>query len=68
MLKRLRNKYFVAAAVSFAALVYKTATGSELPAQFDTIVNVGLALLTTLGIVIDPTTPGMADKKESEQQ
>ena len=64
MLKRLRNKYFVASVISFAVLVYKTATGTELPANINTIINVGLTALTALGIVIDPTTPGISDKNE----
>lgn len=64
MLKRLRNKYFVTACVGFAALVYKTVTGQELPANIDTIVNLGLTALTVLGIVIDPTTPGITDGGE----
>jgi phi LC3 family holin len=65
MLKqRLRNKAFILSCIGFAALVYKTATGAELPASFDTLVNVGLTMLTGLGILIDPTTPGITDCKE----
>lgn len=61
IVKRLRNKYFIAAMISFGALVYKTVTGTELPADVNSMINTGLAALTFVGIIIDPSTPGITD-------
>lgn len=67
MLKqRLRNKAFIVSCVGFVALLIKTFTNYELPSNFNTLVDTGLGILTALGIVIDPTTPGISDSKEEE--
>lgn len=60
---RLRNRTFILSVIGFGVLLLKTFTKYELPSNFDTIVNTGLAILTTLGIVIDPSTPGISDNK-----
>ena len=61
MKSRLRNKAFILSVVAFIVLIVKTFTSYELPGNFDAIVDMGLTLLTALGILIDPTTPGVVD-------
>jgi uncharacterized membrane protein len=58
---RLQNKLFIMSIISFVVLMLKTFTKIELPSNFDTLVNVGLGILTGLGVIIDPTTPGITD-------
>ena len=58
---RLRNKPFVLCVIGFVVLLVKTFTNYELPSNFDTIVNTALYILTALGILIDPSTPGIGD-------
>lgn len=60
--QRLRNKAFIAACVSFGVLVIKTCTNIKLPDGIDVVVNTGLSLLVGVGVLIDPTTPGVTDK------
>ena len=64
---RLRNKAFILSVVAFVVLIIKTFTKYQLPDNFDYIVNTGLSILTGLGIILDPTTPGISDVKEGEQ-
>lgn len=60
---RFRNKAFILSAVAFIVLLIKTFTKIQLPNNFEALVNIGLSLLVGLGIVVDPTTPGIKDKK-----
>lgn len=60
---RLRNRPFIVSVIGFGVLLYRTFTKHELPSNFDLIVNTGLGILTTLGILIDPSTPGIRDNK-----
>lgn len=62
MKARLKNKAFWVSVIAFVVLVIKTFTKYELPSNFDTLVNMGLGILTGMGIIIDPTTSGLADK------
>jgi len=58
---RLRNKAFILSVIAFVVLLIKTFTKYELPANFDTLVDMGLSILIGLGIMIDPTTPNVSD-------
>jgi phi LC3 family holin len=58
---RLRNKAFILSVVAFVVLMVKTFTNYQLPDNFDTLVNTALSILTALGIVIDPSSPGLKD-------
>lgn len=58
---RLKNRNFVLSTIAFIVLLVKTFTKYELPSNFDVLVNTGLSILTALGILVDPTTSGLAD-------
>lgn len=60
---RLQNKLFVTSLIAFIVLLIKTFTKIELPENLDVLVNMGLSLLSMLGIIIDPTTPGIKDEQ-----
>lgn len=60
---RLRNKAFILSVIAFIVLLVKTFTNYQLPDNFDTLVNMFLSILTAMGIVIDPSSPGLADKE-----
>ena len=62
---RLQNKAFILSVISFIVLLVKTFTNYELPSNFDVIVNAALSILSALGILIDPTTPGITDGVKS---
>ena len=64
---RLRNKTWVASLLALiVAFVYNllAAFGVELPVTQDKVMGIAgtvITLLTGLGVLIDPTTPGVAD-------
>lgn len=58
---RIRNKYFVAAFVSFIVVAIKVFTGYKFPENTDYLVNSLLSALLGLGILVDPSTPGLGD-------
>lgn len=58
---RLRNKTFILSVIAFIVLIIKNFTNYQLPENFDVLVNTALTILTGLGVVIDPTTPGIKD-------
>ncbi|KZL88729.1 phage holin [Clostridium magnum] len=60
--KRLQNKAFWLAVAALVALMGKTFNLFTIPDNYDELINMILGLLTMLGIVIDPTTPGVSDK------
>lgn len=60
--KRIQNKAFWIAVAAFVALMGKTFNLFTVPDNFNELVNMGLGLFTMLGIVIDPSTPGITDK------
>lgn len=59
---RLRNKAFWVSAAALLALVAKTFKLFDVPDNFEVIVNLALGLLVGMGVIIDPTTPGITDK------
>lgn len=62
MNNRLKNKTFILSIIAFIVLMIKTFTNYELPNNFDSLVDMGLTILVGLGIIVDPTTPGITDK------
>lgn len=58
---RFRSKAFWVALFAFIALTGKVWGVYDVPAQWDIWVNGVLALLTAMGVIINPTTPGIRD-------
>jgi phi LC3 family holin len=63
IVERLRNKVFLTALVAFIIMVVKQFNLFEVPDNWETLLNSLLGLLIMLGIVVDPTTPGLGDGK-----
>lgn len=61
---RLRNKAFWVSAAALIALIAKTFKLFEVPADWETTVNTALSLLVAMGVLMDPTTPGISDSKD----
>lgn len=59
--KRFRNKTFIIALVSAMVLLTQQLGFDLFPANWADIMNTLLVILTLLGVVIDPTTPGITD-------
>ena len=62
IIKRLRNKAFLVALASAIILLIQQLGLDILPSNISDIVNTILVILTTMGVVIDPTTSGLTDK------
>ena len=62
IIKRLRNKAFLVALASAIILLIQQLGLDILPSNISDIVNTILVILTTMGVVIDPTTNGLTDK------
>lgn len=61
---RFRNKTFLLSMIgAIVLLVQQLGFKDFIPANYADIVNSILAILTMLGIVIDPTTEGILDKE-----
>lgn len=61
---RFRNKTFLIALFS-AILLFTQQLGINIfPLNAKDIFNTILVILTTLGVVVDPSTPGITDEKE----
>jgi uncharacterized membrane protein len=61
--ERLRNKAFLTALAAFVVMVAKQFNLIEIPDNWETLFNSGMGLLIMLGIIIDPSTPGIGDGK-----
>ena len=61
ILKRLRNKAFLLALSSAIILLIQQLGIDILPKNISDIVNTVLVILVAMGVVIDPTTPGIKD-------
>lgn len=59
--ERLRNKVFLTALVAFIVMIAKQFNLFVVPDNWEVLLNSVLALLIMLGIVVDPTTPGLKD-------
>ena len=62
IIKRLRNKAFLVALASAIILLIQQLGLDILPSNISDIINSVLAILTIMGIVVDPTTEGLTDK------
>jgi len=61
MLNRIRNKVFLLTLTGAIVMIAKQFNLFEVPANWEVLVNTILSLLIMLGIVVDPTTPGLKD-------
>lgn len=61
IIKRLRNKAFLVSMVSAILLLTQQLGLDIFPANFEDIFNTVLAILTILGVFINPVTPGITD-------
>lgn len=61
ILKRLQNKAFLVAIISSIIILIQQLGLDILPKNVSDIVNTILTILVTMGVVIDPTTPGIKD-------
>jgi phi LC3 family holin len=65
--KRFSNKAFLVSFISAVLLLLQQlGLGDFLPDNIMDIVNTVLVILTMLGVVIDPLTPGVGDQKEDD--
>ena len=64
ILKRFRNKAFLLAIISAIILLIQQLGLDILPKNVSDIVNTILTILVAMGVVIDPTTPGVKDVVE----
>ena len=66
--KRFSNKTFL---ISFSSavllLLQQLGLGEFIPTNMSEIINTVLLILTMLGIVIDPATPGLGDDNNNEE-
>lgn len=65
-LARIRNKAFWVSALALIVLIVKTFNLFEVPADWEITINVALGLLVAMGVIIDPTTPGITDKAKEK--
>ena len=60
---RLKNKTFLVALISAIVVLTQKAGVNIFPENWADILNSILTILMMLGIIIDPTTDGISDKK-----
>lgn len=63
---RLRNKAFWLSCSALVVLIAKTFKLFEVPADWETTINTALSLLVAMGVLIDPTTPGITDNPQEK--
>lgn len=61
---RMKNKYFWVALVALVVAVIKQFNPNLIPEGYETTVNIILTSLVTMGILLDPSSPGLGDIKE----
>jgi uncharacterized membrane protein len=59
--KRLRNKYFWVSALAVVSTAVKMVNPNLIPEDFNNQVNTILIALISMGVLIDPSTPGISD-------
>lgn len=59
---RLKNKFFWISMSSAIALLIQQLGLNIIPDNYSDIVNTLLSILTMLGVVVDPSTPGLCDE------
>lgn len=61
IMARLRNKWFIMAMFSFIVLIGNVTGLYTIPVGYESIIETALAILIGLGIIVDPSTPGLKD-------
>lgn len=61
---RLQNKATLGAILATLVLLAQQ-LGLVLPANLEQVINTGLTLLVLLGVINDPTTPGVSDSRRA---
>lgn len=61
IIKRLRNKAFWVTLASAIVLLAQQLGLNIFPSNIADIINSVLAILTIMGVIIDPSTPGVTD-------
>jgi uncharacterized membrane protein len=61
---RMKNKYFWVAAIALIVAVVKQFNPGIIPQNYEVTVNIVLTSLVTMGILLDPTSPNLMDRKE----
>lgn len=61
-MNRFKNKAFIMALISGIVLLIQQLGFTFIPDNFNEIVTSVLGIFMLLGIVVDPTTPGISDK------
>jgi uncharacterized membrane protein len=59
--KRLRNKYFWVSTLAVVSTAVKMVNPNLIPEDFNNQVNTILIALISMGVLIDPSTPGISD-------
>lgn len=59
---RMKNKYFWVAAIALVVVIVKQFNPNMIPENYEATVNVVLTCLVSMGILIDPSSPGLNDK------
>jgi len=59
---RMKNKYFWVAAAALVVAVVNQVNPSLVPTNYETTLNIILTSLVAMGILLDPTSPGLSDK------
>ena len=59
---RMKNKYFWVAAVALIVAVIKQFNPDIIPNGYEATLNIVLTSLVTMGILLDPSSPGIKDK------
>jgi phi LC3 family holin len=63
---RLRNKVFWASMAGAIVLLAQQLGLNIFPSNYTEIVNSALTLLTAVGILVNPTTPGICDQTSAD--
>ena len=62
---RFKNKQFLASMISLIVLIGKNTLGYDFfPADIDLIIDLILTAITSIGIIVDPSTGGWSDAIE----
>ena len=60
--EKMKNRYFWAALVALVVAVVKQFNPELVPQGYEVTVNVVLTSLVTMGVLLDPNSPGIKDK------
>ena len=60
---RMKNKYFWVAAVALVVAVIKQFNPNVIPDNYNVTINIVLTSLVSMGILLDPSSPGLTDGK-----